>query len=98
MDPALEQEIAQGAVAGVAPRVVGLQAPGGDGVSGEELERALDERDDGRRLLVAMDLGVGQAAVVVDHRVTELPAHALAALGGGAMTIARDGVSRRAEA
>jgi hypothetical protein len=42
---------------------------------------APDERGDGRGLLVAVDLGVGQAAVVVDHRVTELPPDALAHLG-----------------
>jgi hypothetical protein len=36
--------------------------------------------------------------VVVDDRVTELPAHALALLGAGAVPIAGHGVPRGAEA
>jgi len=97
-DGARGEELAQAAVADVGPGVVGLHAPGADAVACEERKRALDEPGDGRRLLVAVDLGEGQAAVVVDHRVTELPAHAHALLGGGPEAIAGDGVPGRAEA
>src|SRR4051812_10072008 len=59
---------------------------------------ALDERDDGGGLLVAVDLGVGQAAVVVDHRVTELSPDAHALLGAGAIAGAGDLVAGPREA
>jgi len=64
----------------------------------KKAERALGERDDGRGLLVGVDLGVGQAAVVVDHRVTELPAHPHALLGAGAISPAGQLVARAREA
>jgi hypothetical protein len=43
-------------------------------VSGEELDRATQERDRRRRLLVGQDLGVGQAGRVVDGDVDCVPA------------------------
>jgi hypothetical protein len=92
------EQLAQAAVAGVGQRVVGLQASRGDAVRGEERKRSLDERGHGRGLLVAVDLGERQAAVVVDHRVTELPAHAGALLGAGAEPIGGHGVPGPAEA
>ena len=48
--------------------------------------------------LVGVHLGVGQAAVVVDDRVAELPADARALLGAGAVAIAGDLVPGPAEA
>jgi hypothetical protein len=98
VDGALGEEVAQAGVAGVGPGIVGLHAPGGDAVVFEEAERPLDERGHRCGLLVAVDLGVGQAAVVVDHRVTELPAHALALLGARGVTVAGHGVPGPQEA
>jgi hypothetical protein len=45
-----------------------------DAVAGEERERAFEEADRCRRFLVWEDFGVGEAAVVVDRDVDELPA------------------------
>jgi hypothetical protein len=70
------EQLAQRVVLDVDERVVGLQPLGRDRETGVELEGALDERGDGRRFLVWVDLGVGQASVVVDDRVAELPADA----------------------
>jgi hypothetical protein len=38
-------------------------------VGAEEADRPLDEADDGRPALVGVQLGVGEAGVVVDDRV-----------------------------
>ena len=82
------EQLSQAVVVDVGPGVIGLQAFGFDVVAGEELERAGNERGDCRGLLVAVDLGVGQAAVVIDDRVAELPANAGAQLGAGAVSVA----------
>ncbi len=57
-------------------------------MAGEEAERALKEAGDRVGALVCVQLGVDQARVVVDDRVAELPADALALLGAGAGAIA----------
>src|SRR5207237_1339942 len=98
LDAVAFEQLAQAAVVDVAPRVVGLQAPRGDAVFGEEPERALDEAGHRLGLFVGADLGVDQPGVVVDDRVTELPADAGLLLGAGAVTIARDGVTWPREA
>jgi hypothetical protein len=87
LDAVAGEQFAQASVVDVGEGVVGLQAPGGDAVTGEEPERALDERGDGGRLLVGVQFGVDQAGVVVDDRVAELPADAglLLDAGGGAI-------------
>jgi len=52
--------------------VVGEHALDLDPVAGEEDERAVEEADRGRRLLVGEYFRVGEAAVVVDGDVDEL--------------------------
>ena len=69
-----------------------------DVVGAKEGERALDEGDDGRGALVGVQLGVGQAAVVVDRRVGELLADPARLLGAGPVTVAGDLVAGRDEA
>jgi hypothetical protein len=64
----------------------------------EEDERALGEGGDGFGLLVAVQLAVSDAAVVVDDRVHELPADAHALFGAGAVTHAGDAVPGPREA
>ncbi|MGH2763869.1 MAG: hypothetical protein ACRDL4_21360 [Thermoleophilaceae bacterium] len=58
--------LAQRTGMGVGPVVVAHQALGRDAMGGEEAKRALDERDHGRRSLVAVQLRVSHARVVVD--------------------------------
>ena len=55
------QELAQLAVLGVGPGVVGQQALGDDPVAEEPVERSLGERGHGGGALVVVDFGVGQA-------------------------------------
>src|SRR5215216_4137400 len=59
--------------------VVGHDALDGDAVTGVERDGAAEERDRGAGLLIAQDLGVGQAGGVVDRDVHVLPAGQLAA-------------------
>jgi hypothetical protein len=92
-DAVLGEECGELGVVGVGPGVVGLPALDGDAVRGEERDRALGERDDGRGLLVGVQFGVGQAAVVVDRGVCELVADAGALLGAGAEPVAGDRVA-----
>ena len=92
------EQLSQAVVVDVGPGVIGLQAFGFDVVAGEELERAGNERGDCRGLLVAVDLGVGQAAVVIDDRVAELPADAGAQFGAGAVSVAGQRVTGTGEA
>jgi hypothetical protein len=86
----LGQQLAQRAVVDAGPGVVGLQPSWSDVVRCEELQGALDEGGDGLGLLVGVDLGEGQAGVVIDDRVGELPARPLVLLFGGAVGVARD--------
>ncbi|OJG05002.1 hypothetical protein BG618_03878 [Pseudonocardia autotrophica] len=69
-------------VAGVAPgvgavgrAVVGQDSAGGDPAGGEPGHRAAQHSDRGGGGLVVVDLGVGQAGVVVEHGVHERRAH-----------------------
>jgi hypothetical protein len=61
-------------VGAVGRAVVGHHALDANAVAGEEPQRSAQEPDRGGGLLVAQDLGVGQARVVVDGDVHELPA------------------------
>jgi hypothetical protein len=54
--------------------IVGEDSFDGDAVAAIEGDRATEEADCGRCFLVAKDLGVGEAAVVVDRDVDVLPA------------------------
>jgi len=73
--PDLGQQPRQGAVAGVAPVVVGHdRLDASDAVSGEVLDRAGQELGAGRGFLVGEDLGIREAAVVVDQRVDVIEA------------------------
>ena len=66
----------------VAAAVVGKEALDIDAVAAVKRDRALQKRDRGRCFLIAEDFGVGEAAVVVDADVDELPADGVAALAG----------------
>jgi hypothetical protein len=68
-DPFGGEQLAQRAVADIAPVVVAHQTPDHHPVGAEEGERALAESGDVVRLLVGVELGIGQARVVVDDRV-----------------------------
>jgi hypothetical protein len=63
--------------------VVGEHALDLDAVAGKEGEGAAEEPDRGGCLFVGEDLGVGEAAVVVDGDVDELPAGLAAQPPGG---------------
>jgi hypothetical protein len=78
--------------------IVGLQPLGGDAVAGKELKAALGESGDRCGLLVTEQLGVGQAAVVVDDRVRELPADPSGLLLAGPVPIAGDAMTGPCEA
>jgi hypothetical protein len=65
---------------------------------GEDGEAAGDEGADGRRALVGVELGVGQARMVVDERMDVLVADGLAPLRAGAVAVARDRVPGPREA
>jgi hypothetical protein len=71
--------------------VIGEHSLDLDAVALEELDRAAQEADGGRRLLVVEDLGVGQARGVVDGDVDELPA-GQTALPASGITNPPDGV------
>jgi hypothetical protein len=58
--------------------VVGDEFLDGHAVAFEERDRAAEERDRGRGLLVGQDLGVGQARGVVDGDMDVVPADDLA--------------------
>src|ERR687888_1390249 len=88
-EPAAGECVQGGAVAGA---VVGEHAFDGDAVAAVESDRALQEAGRGRGLLVAEDLRVGEAAVVVARGVDVLPALAAAA-GGGAVGIGAGGAA-----
>jgi hypothetical protein len=57
-------------------------------VGGEEHQRTLDERGDGVGALVAVQLAVDQARVVIKDRVAVLPADLGLHLGAGRRAIA----------
>jgi hypothetical protein len=97
-DRALGEQLAQAAVAGVAPGAVGHQPPGDDAAVGEPGQRAFGERGHGGGLLVCEQLAVGQAAVVVDDRVKGVVTERVALLGTGLAAVAGDGVPGAPEA
>jgi hypothetical protein len=68
-DPAALEQLAQRAVLDVAEAVVGHQPLGDDPLRSEEGERPIDEAGHGRRLLVSVEVDVGEPGVVVDDRV-----------------------------
>ena len=51
-----------------------------------EGERAFEEGDDGRSLLVVVDLGVGEPGVVIDDRVHDVEAVQVAAVLASTVT------------
>jgi hypothetical protein len=97
LDPAASEQLAQRGVVDVGPRIVGLQALGDDVVAREEPQRSLNEPGDGRGLFVAVDLGEHEAAVVIDHRVTELISRPVALLRTRLEPVAGDLVARLRE-
>src|SRR4051794_6798053 len=68
--------------------VVGDQPLDGDAVAAVERDRAAQEADRGRGLLVAEDLDIGQASAVVDSDVDELPAGVADASAVGGVGVA----------
>jgi hypothetical protein len=86
--PRRASNFAQSSVSFVGEVVVGHHPPGLDAVGGEEAQGAFGERGDGVGALVGVELCVGQARVVIDDRVGELPADSLALLGTGDVAIA----------
>jgi hypothetical protein len=93
-----DQEIGQGAVLRIGPGVVALQPLGLDPVGAKEGDRPLHEADHRRAPLVAMQLGVGEAGVVVDNRVSELVSHPFAHLRTAAGAVAGHRVAGTGEA
>jgi len=90
------EEAAQVTAAAVLHRVVGHQSLRADLVFGEAAERSLEERDHGRCFLVVVDLGVGEAGMVVDDRVHDVDAVEVSAVLAGA--VAGDPVAGALEA
>ena len=64
----------------VAPGAVGHQSAALDVVAGEPGEGAFHERGDGRRVLIAKELAIGQAGVVIDDGVEVVVAERVVAL------------------
>jgi hypothetical protein len=73
-DPLAGEQLAQRAVLDVGEGVVAHQPSRADAVALVEGERSLDEAGHGRGPLVAVELDVGEARVVVDDRVREVVA------------------------
>src|SRR5712691_4577292 len=68
-DAAAGEQLTERAVLDVAEGVIGHQPLGDDAVLGKEAERPLEEAGYRRRLLVVVELDVGEAGAVVDDRV-----------------------------
>jgi hypothetical protein len=85
-------------VAGVGPGVVADQPLYLDSVCGEVGEAALDEAGHRLGFLVAVELAVGVAGVVVDDRVHPFEANPHPQLSASAVAVTRDGVAGTAEA
>src|SRR5205807_6505561 len=97
LDGVSGEQLSEAAVVDVGEVVVGLQPSGRDPVAGEELQGAFNEGGDGGGLLVVVQLAVGQAGVVIDDRVAELPAGPVALLLGGPVALPGDPVPRPGE-
>ena len=69
LDAAHREQLGEGSVLDLAEGVVGHEPPGHDPMPSKDGERALDEAGHGRRLLVLVELDVGEPRVVVDDRV-----------------------------
>ena len=82
----------------MAPVVVGHQPLRADAVGGEEAQRPVDERGDGRRFRVREQLGVGEPGVVVDDCVRVVVADPRFLLGGGRAAVAGERVPGPLEA
>ena len=95
---AVGEELGERPVAGVCPRVVAHQAFHLDPARGEVGESALDKAGDGCRLLVAVELAVGVAGVVVDDRVHPFEANPHPFLPAAAEAIACDSMAGPGEA
>src|SRR5207237_5284318 len=91
-DPALAEELAEGAAVCVAPGVVGHQPLCLDPLPLEGGERALGESDHGRYALVGQKLRGGEAGVMVDDRVRILVADHRPHLGACLRAVTGDGV------
>jgi hypothetical protein len=92
------EELGEGSVVGVGPGVIAHQSFHLDPVRGEVGESALNEAGDGCGLLVAVELAVGVAGVVVNDRVHPFEANPQPQLSAGAVAVTRDRVARTAEA
>src|SRR6266508_53824 len=73
-DPLAGEQLAQRAVLGVGEGVIAHQPPRSDAVALVEGECSLEEAGHGRCPLVAMELDIGEARVVVDDRVRKVVA------------------------
>ena len=92
------EQLGESMVAGVDPGVVADQPGGHDPLFGEGSQRPLNECRHRRRFLVAVQLAVGVAGVVVDKRVHPLVADMHPLLFAAAVPDAGDGVAGTAEA
>jgi hypothetical protein len=92
------EELAERAVVDVAEGIVGHDSFRLDPARSEEGQGALDESWDGDRFLVRKQLGVAEAAAVVDDRVRLVVAGREAAVEGGLAAVAGGGVAGLAEA
>jgi len=96
-DAVLGEESAQGAVLGIRPGVVGHDPAGVDAEAGVPGQRSHDKAGDGVGALVGVQLGVGDAGVVIDDGVDVLVSPAGVSLSAGAGADSGDGVSRSQE-
>src|SRR3954469_8556913 len=97
-DAAFGQEVAQAAVAGLAPGAVGHHPASGDAVAGKPRQGTLDEGDHRRRTLVCELLAIRQPRVIVDDRVEVVVPERVGLLAIAAAAVAGHGVPRPREA
>src|ERR1700691_2114603 len=93
LDLAGGEELTQGAVVGVTPGVVAHQPLRGDALCLEPLQCPGDEPRDGLSALVAVQLDVAQARVIIDDRMREVITHPCALIHPVAValrTVSRD--------
>jgi len=80
LEAALAEELAEGATAGVGPGIVRHQPLSGDPVLLVEGKGAPEEADGGGGARVRVDLGVGEAGMVVDDGVHDVDAVSVVAV------------------
>jgi hypothetical protein len=97
-DAVSREQFPQRAVAAIDEGVVREQAPGRDPALGKVREATFEEGGDGLRSLVAVELAVDVAGVVVDERVHPLVPDPHALLRARSVAFAGDGMAGACEA